>query len=90
MPFGVKNGQPTYQKVVTKALHEYIYAFMKIFLDDLAIFSDLSTYLEKLKKCFFKCTKYGISLNLYKCAFMVCFRTILGFIISKEGKILDL
>jgi len=32
--FGIKNGPPTYQRVVTKAFHEYIDVFMKIFIDD--------------------------------------------------------
>jgi len=50
---------------------ENIDVFMKIFLDDFTIFSDLSTQLEKLKKWFFKCKEFGISLNLDKCAFMV-------------------
>jgi hypothetical protein len=45
MSFGVKNGQPTYQRVVTKAFHEYIDVFMKIFLNDFTIFSDFSTHL---------------------------------------------
>jgi hypothetical protein len=40
MPFGVKNGPPTYQREVTKAFHEYINVFMKIFLDYFIIFSD--------------------------------------------------
>ncbi len=31
----------------------------------------------------------GIGLNLDKCAFMVFLGMILGFIISKEGKLLD-
>jgi hypothetical protein len=62
---------------------------MKIFLDDFIIFSDLSTHLEKFKKCFLKCKEYGISLNPKKCAFMVCPRTILGFIVSKEGQTFD-
>jgi hypothetical protein len=89
MPFGFKNGPPTYQRVVTKAFHEYIDVFMKIFLYNFIVFNDLSTHLEKLKKCFLKCIVYGISLNLEKCAFMVCSRTILQFVISKEGKTLD-
>jgi hypothetical protein len=38
--------------LVTKALCEYIDVFVKIFLDDFMVFSDLSTHLEKLKKCF--------------------------------------
>jgi hypothetical protein len=62
---------------------------MKIFLNEFNVFSDLSIHLEKLKKCFLKCKEYGTSLNLEKCAFMVCFGTILRFIVSKEGNILD-
>ncbi len=63
MAFGVKNGLPTYQRVVVIAFHEYIGVFMKIFLDDFTIFSDLPTHLEKLKKCFLKCREFGMSLN---------------------------
>jgi len=50
----------------------------------------LSIHLEFFFKCFLKCRKFGISLNLDKCAFMVFSRTILGFIMSKEGKVMDL
>jgi hypothetical protein len=63
---------------------------MKIFLDNFIVFSDLSTHLKKLKKCFLKCREFGISLNPNKCAFMVFSRTTLGFIVSKEGKVMDL
>jgi hypothetical protein len=63
---------------------------MKVFLDDFIVFSDLSTHLEKLKKCFLKCGEFDINLNLDKCAFMVFSRTILGFILSKESKVMDL
>jgi hypothetical protein len=63
---------------------------MKIFLDDFIVLNDLSTHLDKLQKCFLKYKEYGISLNPKKCAFMVCSRTILGFIMSKEGTTLNL
>ncbi len=63
---------------------------MKIFLDDFTVFSDLSIHLKNLNKCFFKCREFGISLNLDKCAFMVFSITILGFIVSKESKVMDL
>jgi heme/copper-type cytochrome/quinol oxidase subunit 4 len=46
MPFGVKNGPPTYQRAMTKAFHEYIDVFMKIFLDDLQF---LVTYQHTLR-----------------------------------------
>ncbi len=44
----------------------------------------------ELRLCFQKCKEYGINLNPDKCAFMVFSRMILGFIISKQGKLLDL
>jgi len=89
MPFGVKNGPPTYQRAITKAFHEYIDVLMNIFLDDFTIFNDLLTHLEKFRKCFLKCREFGISLNPNKCAFMVFLRTILGFIVFKKGKVMD-
>jgi hypothetical protein len=49
----------------------------------------MENYLQKLRLCFQKCKKYGISLNPDKCAFMVFSGMILGFIVSKEGKLLD-
>jgi hypothetical protein len=60
---------------------------MKIFLDDFIVYNYLKSYLMKLKLCFQKCKEYRISLSLKKCAFMVFSRLILGFIVSKEGKI---
>jgi hypothetical protein len=38
---------------------------------------------------FSKCIEYGNSLNPNKCAFMVFLGMILGFVISKEGKLPD-
>jgi hypothetical protein len=82
MPFGVKNEPPTYQRVGTKAFCEYIDVFMKIFLDDFIIFNDRSIHLEKFIKCFLKFKEYRVSLNLKKSAFLICFRTIIGFILQ--------
>jgi hypothetical protein len=83
----VKNGPPTYYKVVTKAFKEYLDNFMKIFLNDFTLYSNMESHLQKFKLCFQKCKEYGISLNLNKCAFMVFLRMILGFITSKERKL---
>ncbi len=89
MPFGIKNGPPTYHKAITKMFCEYINVFMKIFLDDFMIFNGMLTHLEKLRKCFIKCRKFGINLNPDKCTFMVFSGIILGFIMPKEGKVMD-
>ncbi len=50
----------------------------------------MENHLMKLKLCFQKCKEYKISLNPKKCAFMVFSRLILAFIVSKQGKILNL
>jgi hypothetical protein len=62
---------------------------MKIFLDDFTMYSDMENHLQKLKLSFQKWREYGKYLNLDKCAFMVFSRMILGFIVSKERKLLD-
>jgi len=49
----------------------------------------MESHLQKFKLCFQKCREYDINMNLDKCAFMVFLRMILGFIVSKERKLLD-
>ncbi len=89
LTFGIKNGPPTYLKVVNKAFKDCLDKFMKIFKNDFIVYSPMDTHLEKLKLYFQKCREFGISLNLDECAFMVFLRMIQGFIVSKEGKLLD-
>jgi hypothetical protein len=45
MSFGFKNGPSTYQKVVTRAFKEYLDSFMKIFMDDFMVYSDMESHL---------------------------------------------
>jgi hypothetical protein len=49
MPFGVKNGPPTFQIVVSKTFRKYLHQFMKIFLDDFIVYSDMENRLMKFK-----------------------------------------
>jgi hypothetical protein len=86
MAFGVKNGPPTFQRIVGKTFREYLDEFMEIFLDDFMVYSDMENHLMKFTPCFQKCREYIINFNPKKCAFMVFLRLILRFIISKEGK----
>jgi hypothetical protein len=45
MPFGVKNGPPTFQRIMTKAFKKYMDNFMKIFLEDFTTYSDMKIHL---------------------------------------------
>jgi hypothetical protein len=56
VPFGVKNGPPTLQRIINKAFRKYsLDQFMKIFLDDFTINNDMESHLMKLRLCFQKC-----------------------------------
>jgi hypothetical protein len=89
MPFGVKNGPPTFQRTINIAFRKYLNHFMNIFLNDFTIYNDIESHLMKFRLCFQKCKEYRINFNLKKYAFMVFSRLILRFIVSKEGKILN-
>jgi hypothetical protein len=62
---------------------------MKMFVNNFTMYNDMESHLQKLRLCFQNCREYGINPNLDKCAFMVFLGMILGFIVSKEGKLLD-
>jgi len=63
---------------------------MKIFLDAFIVYRDMESHLMKHRFYFQKCKEYKVNLNSEECAFMVFSGLILGFIISKEGKIPNL
>ncbi len=90
MSFGVKNGLPTYRRAITKTFKKYLDNFMKIFLNDFTqCIVTWRVIYKSLNYVFQKCKEYGNSLNVDKCAFMVYLSMILGFIVSKEGKLPD-
>jgi len=63
--------------------------FMKLFLDDFNVFSDLDTHLTKLQLCFDKSIEFRVSLNPKKCMFLMHLNIIMGYVVSKESKLLD-
>ncbi len=60
------------------------------FLDDFSVLSDLKTHLTKLQLSFDKCWEFSISFNSEKCMFLVFSSVILGYIMSKEGRLSNL
>ena len=75
--------------MVNKAFREYLDKFMKLFLDDFSIYSDMDSHLEKLELVFEKCLEYGISINPEKSAFMVTSGSLLGHIVCEVGEFPD-
>jgi hypothetical protein len=52
MPFGDKNGPPTYRRAMTKTFKKYLDNFKKIFLDDFTVYYDMESHVQKLGLCF--------------------------------------
>ncbi len=90
MPFRLENAPPTYQWALSMAFKEYLGVFMKLFLDNFNVLSDLKINLIKLRLCFDKCWEFNISHNSKNCMFLVFSGVILGYIMFKERRILDL
>ena len=61
-----------------------------VYLDDVIVFSKKrEEHIFHLRQFFDRCQKYGISLNLKKCVFIVLKGKLLGHIISKKGISID-
>ncbi len=63
--------------------------FIKLFLDDFMVFSDLDTHLSKLQNFLREMFRIWDKSKPKKNAFMVFLGMISSFIVSKEGKLLD-
>jgi len=90
MPFRLKNAPPTYQWVGSMVFKDYFGVFMKLFLDDFNMFNDLNTHLTKLWLCFNKCRNFDIKFESWKMYVPRALNVILGYVVSKEGKLPNL
>jgi hypothetical protein len=89
MMFGLKTAPTTFQRIIMEIFEEYIPGFMKVFLDDFAMFGSRKMHLQHVEMCLQKCRAARPSLNLVKCAFAVTSGMLLGHIVSKEGIAMD-
>ena len=86
---GLPKPSPAYQRIINQIFKDYLNDFMKLFLDDFNVYSDVATHLPKLRLVFERCRQYGVSLNPDKCIFYVLSGVILGYIVCQVGKFPD-
>ena len=86
MPFGLKNAEATYQRLVNKIFSEQIGRNMEVYVDDMLIKSkEELTHLDDLKETFTTLRQYQMKLNPSKCAFGVASGKFLEFMVSQRG-----
>ena len=90
MPFRLINVGATFQRAMDIDFRGLMHNFVVVYLDDITIYSKKRHhYLFSLRQVFERCMKYGISLNPKKSIFVVTEGKLLGFIILKNGMIID-
>ncbi|GKV05833.1 hypothetical protein SLEP1_g17797 [Rubroshorea leprosula] len=86
MPFGLKNADATYQKMVTIVFQAQIGRNLEVYVDDIVVNSSKAEdHLVDLEETFNNLRKNRMRLNLAKCIFGVESGNFLGFMVSRRG-----
>ena len=86
MPFGLKNAEATYQKLVNRMFSHQIGKNVEVYVDDMLVkIKDEANHLDDLKETFNTLRKYNMKLNPAKCVFAIALGKLLGFMVSQWG-----
>ncbi|GKB44234.1 reverse transcriptase domain-containing protein [Tanacetum coccineum] len=86
MPFGLKNADATYQRLVDKAFDGQVGRNIEVYVDDLVIKSHTEEeMLRDINETFRTLQKINVKLNPKKCMFEAVEEMFLGYMISPEG-----
>ena len=86
MPFGLKNANTTYQRIMTAIFHDMMHCELEDYVDDIVVKSkSQEDHVQILRKVFEGCQAFKLRMNPFKCAFGVSFGTFLGFLVHSKG-----
>ena len=86
MPFGLKNAEATYQRLVNRMFQKQIGTSMEVYIDNMLVKSTTAElHIAHLVEAFQILKKYNMKLNPAKCAFGVSSGKFLGFIVNNQG-----
>ncbi|XP_070040608.1 uncharacterized protein [Nicotiana tomentosiformis] len=86
MPFGLKNVEATYQRLVTKIFQEHLKKTMEVYIDNMLVKSEQTgDHIQHLSDTFQILRKFNMKLNPEKCALGVASGKFLGFLVSNRG-----
>lgn len=86
MPFGLKNAQATFQRMMNNVLKEYIGKICFVYLDDLIIYStSLEEHINSLNLIFKRLREVNLKIQLDKTEFLKKETEFLGHIVTTEG-----
>jgi hypothetical protein len=81
-----KNARATYQHAMNLIFHDLLGLILEVCIDGVVVKSaDFESHLADLQLSFERMRKYGLKMNLLKCAFGVSTGQFLGFIVHEHG-----
>ena len=90
MPFGLTNAPATFQKYVNWVLRKELDQERVAYVDNiLVIRNDQVTHRKKVQKILIKLYRAGLRAKLAKCQFEVPRVKFLGYVVGKEGVLMD-
>jgi hypothetical protein len=86
MPFGLKNAEATYQRMITRMFTGELGKTVEVYIDDMVVKSILAKdYLSDLRAVFNTLRRHRLKLNASKCAFGIGSEKFLGFMVTQRG-----
>nr|GEV75256.1 reverse transcriptase domain-containing protein [Tanacetum cinerariifolium] len=86
MPFGLRNAEATYQRLVDKAFHKQIGRNLEVYVDDLVIKSHTEDEIVRdIEETFKTLMEINMKLNPKKCTFTVEEGMFLGYTVNTKG-----
>jgi hypothetical protein len=90
MPFGLTNVPPTFQALMNAILHDFTRHFMRVFFDDILIYSKLlSSHLQHILVVLHQLRDHNLAVKQSKCSFRGTTVAYLGHVISTQGVAVD-
>ena len=86
MPFGLKNVESTYQRMMTKMFEPQLGKNVEVYIDDMVVKSKLVfEHLTDLMNIFEILRRHKLRLNASKCSFGVGLGKFLGYMVTHRG-----
>ncbi|XP_057803713.1 uncharacterized protein LOC131019046 [Salvia miltiorrhiza] len=86
MPFGFKNAEATYQRLVNRMFASLLGQTMEVYIDDMLVKSIRARdHIDHLRETFEILRKYNMKLNPTKCSFGVNAGKFLGYMVTQRG-----
>ncbi|GMP81860.1 hypothetical protein CsSME_00036427 [Camellia sinensis var. sinensis] len=85
MPFGLKNAEATYQRLLTTMFADQLRKTMEVYIDDMVVKSKQEVeHLKNLQTTFDILKAYKLKLNAARCAFRVGSGMFLGYLVTRR------